>query len=44
MLLDNLTSAIDEKEFMIGCILNALHAADVQKLKCVYQFVLHIVK
>lgn len=34
----------EEKQFLIDCIVNTLHTADVEKIRCVYQLVLHMVK
>lgn len=44
MLLDYQVPVSEEKQFLIDCIVNTLHAADVQKIRCIYQFVLHMVK
>lgn len=44
LLLDHHESVPEEKQFLIDCIVNTLHTADVQKIRCIYQFVLHIVK
>lgn len=44
MLLDNYGSVPDEKQFLIDCIISTLHTADVEKIRCVYQLVLHMVK
>ena len=42
LLLDNYGP--EEKQFLIDCIVSTLHAADVEKIRCVYQLVLHMVK
>lgn len=44
LLLDNHGSVLEEKQFLIDCIVNTLRAADVEKIRCVYQLVLHIAK
>lgn len=44
MLLDNYDSVPEEKQFLIDCIVSTLHTADVEKIRCVYQLVLHIAK
>ena len=44
MLLDNYGPVQEEKQFLIDCIVSTLHAADVEKIRCVYQLVLHMVR
>lgn len=44
MLLDNHVSAQEEKQSLIDCIVSSLQTADVQSVRYIYQFVLHIVK
>lgn len=44
MLLDSYGSVPEEKQFLIDCIVSTLHTADVEKIRCVYQLVLHMVK
>ena len=44
LLLDNHGAVPEEKQFLIDCTVRTLHAADVEKIRCVYQLVLHMVK